>query len=253
MSSYIRVQYASGLARALRARQGKGCYGELIKPVAPYLALCGNIVSPHHRELAVPFFNWAADNFETVWWVPGHAEVAEPKGVISAGSGAGAGAGGVSRNLEEMYNFVQAEGLMNVHIANKLAKSYSGFKVLGISQPSVNPRNIENVYYGTKVAWTMADLEEINRRDHAWIEKEVAIHNLMANYTVAAKIKAKDEPLLVLTCGFVQSNQFYKANIIGDVARNMSGINVIGLKKSWFGINNWEVEGYRPDCFVEMS
>ena len=244
MSSYIRVQYASGLARALKARKGKGCYAELVKPVAPYLALCGNIVSPYHRELAVPFFAWAADNFDVVWWVPGHAEVAEPDAKT---------VNGVTRNLEEMYNFVQVEGLTNVHIANKLAKSYSGFKVLGISQPSVTSRNIENVYYGTKEAWTMGDLEDINKRDHAWIEKEVAIHNLMANYTAAAKMRAKEEHVLVLTCGFVQSNQYYKANIIGDVARNMSGINVVGLKKSWFGINNWEVDGYRPDRFLEMS
>jgi hypothetical protein len=66
-------------------------------------------------------------------------------------------------------------------------------------------------------------------------------------------MRAKDEHVLVLTCGFVQSNQYYKGNIIGDVARNMSGINVVGLKKSWFGINNWEVEGYKPDRFLEMS
>jgi hypothetical protein len=237
MASYIQVQYASGLARALKEKRGRYC--DLIRPVAPYLALCGNIVNPRDRKVAVPFFEWAADNFEVVWWVPGRVEVAS--------------ASGVTENIKEMYDFVNTTLNYNVHIANKLSKVYStgsaSFRMIGISQPSVIDDNITGVFHADGKPYTRDDLREIHQRDHSWIEKELAIHNLTNNH-IRSIYK---QPALILTAGYVQTDIPYSANICGDIRANISGINEQRGKKAWYGTNNWEAPGYLPDKYVEMS
>ena len=237
MGSYIRIQYASGLARALKENRGRYC--DLIRPVAPYLALCGNIVSPRDRKRAVPFFDWAADNFEVVWWVPGRIEVA--------------GAGGVTENIKQMYDFINTNLHYNVHIANKLSKIYTNgsasFRMIGISQPSIIDENAAGVMHADGKPYTRDDLHEIHQRDHSWIEKELAIHNLKTNHIRSAY----KQPALILTAGYVQTDMYYSANICGDIRANISGINYIHDKKAWYGTNNWEAPGYLPNKYVEMS
>jgi hypothetical protein len=235
MASYIRIQYASGLARALKENRGRYC--NLIRPVAPYLALCGNIVSPHDRKTATPFFEWAADNFEIVWWVPGRVEVA--------------GRRGVTENIKEMYDFVNTRLHYNVHIANKLSKLYSNpsFRMIGISQPSTIDENMSDLWHVNDKPYTRDDLAKIRQRDHSWIEKELAIHNLTNSHTYGAR----KEPTLILTAGYVQTDILYSANICGDIRANISGINHQRGKKAWFGTNNWEAPGYLPDKYIEMS
>lgn len=242
MGSYIRIQYASGLARALKEKRGRYC--DLIRPVAPYLALCGNIVSPHDRKTATPFFEWAADNFEVVWWVPGRVEVA----------GTSTSAGAVTGNIKEMYDFVNTTLNYNVHIANKLSKVYStgaaSFRMIGISQPSVTDDNTTGVVHADGKPYTRDDLREIHQRDHSWIEKELAIHNLTISHRRGGTYM---QPALILTAGYVQTDMHYSANVCGDIRANISGINDIRGKKAWYGTNNWEAPGYLPDKYVEMS
>lgn len=245
MSSYIRIQYASGLARALKESRGRYC--DLIHPVAPYLALCGNIVNPHNRKVATPFFNWAAENFEVVWWVPGHEEVATPLPGMKNQT-----CYSVTENLKGMYDFINTGPYSNIHIANKLSRSYeeSRFKIIGVSRPSVHVDNIYDVFHGTGESYTYDELVKINALDHSWIEKELAVHNLANNHIHES---AQKEPTVILTTGYVQTSIPYNANILGDLKRNLTGVDTVRDKKLWFGVNNWETHGYISDKFIEIS
>lgn len=224
----IRIQYASGIARALKENCGR--YNDLIKPAAPYLALCGNIVSPHNKKVAAPFFEWVTANYEKVWWVPGREEVA----TFGAGQKQG-----VTDNLTAMYEFVKNGPYENIHIANKLTKSYAeGFTIVGISQPSYKERNIEHVFHSTGKSYSMNDLSAIYEKDKEWIERQL--------------LCPKREPVVVLTNGYLQTEYFYNANLVGDTRRNFTGHNSTRHKKSWVGSNNWEVSGYKPAKFIEL-
>jgi hypothetical protein len=236
MSSAVkRIQYASGLSRALR--EGAAA-SDLLRPVAPYLALCGNIVHPRSAE-AGHFLRWASRNYELIWWVPGHKEV------YAAGKRPGGRFEyGLTDNLTAMYDLIREEGLTNIHIANKLSKNYRDFKVLGVSAPNFNEKNIEEIYYNTGKAFTLADLEYHRLKDLQWIEREIYTHSLQTqmNYT----------PLVVLTDGYFITRHPYSGSIIGDSKVNITGFNHAQFPRAWFGVNNWEAPGYEVDKFVEL-
>ena len=236
-SSVIRIQYASGLARALKAG---AAMSDLLRPVAPYLALCGNIVHPR-SPAAGHFFRWAARNYQMVWWVPGHEEV------CAAGKRPGGRfEHGLTDNLSAMYDMIQAEGLENVHIGNKLSKNYGRFHALGISMPNFSDQNVEEVYYNTGKKFALADLEFYRTKDQQWLEREMYAHHSLT------KAYAKTEPLVIMTDGYFITQQSYSVSIIGDSRINMTGFNHGRLPNSWFGVNNAEVEGYQTDKFVEL-
>lgn len=233
----IRIQYASGLARALKDGSAAA---DLLRPVAPYLALCGNIAHPR-SPAATRFFRWASRNYDVVWWVPGHEEV------NSAGKYPGGRFEyGVTDNLSAMYGLVQGEGLLNVHVANKLAKNYKGFSVRGISLPHVCERNLDGVYYNTGKAFTLADLDFYRTKDQQWLEREMYAHQAQN------KAYEKKEPLVILTDGYLHTQQSYSVYLMGDSRVNMTGFNHDRHEKAWFGVNNWGIAGYEPDKFVEL-
>ncbi len=238
----IRIQYASGLARGLKAGSAAA---DLLRPVAPYLALCGNIIHPRDSA-AGHFMRWAARNYEVVWWVPGHEEV------YSAGKKPGGRFEyGLTDNLAAMYELVQAEGLSNVHIANKLSRRYKddaagGFHVCGISLPHVSERNVDGVYYNTGKAFTLADLEIFRTKDQQWLEREMYAHQALN------KAHEKKEPLVLLTDGYFNTRQSYSVYLMGDSRINMTGFNHGFVDNAWFGVNNYDVEGYQSDKFVEL-
>lgn len=239
----IRIQYASGLARALKDGSAAA---DLLRPVAPYLALCGNIIHPR-SEAAAPFFQWAARNYEVVWWVPGHEEV------YSAGKQPGGRFEyGLTDNLTAMYGLVQSLGVQNIHVGNKLAKNYRDvahglpFSVRSISLPHVVDRNLDGVYYNTGKAFTLADLEYYRTKDQQWLEREMYAHQAVS------KAYEKKEPLVILTDGYVHTQQSYSVYLMGDSQVNMTGFNHDRLAKAWFGVNNWDVAGYEPDKYVEL-
>ncbi len=236
-SAVKRIQYASGLARAL---EGGAAAADRLRPVAPYLALCGNIVHPRDAA-AGHFFRWAARNYETVWWVPGHEEVhaagKKPGGRFEYG---------LTDNLTAMYELVQAEGLKNVHIANKLSRDYAGFHVLGISMPNFNERNAEGIYYNTGKPFKFADLEYYRLKDQQWLEREAYAHQALN------KAHEKKVPLVILTDGYFHTQYSYDAHLLGDSRVNMTGFSHNVILNAWFGVNNWEAAGYQSDKFVEL-
>ena len=64
-----RIQYVSDL----HLEWNKVDYQKLVKPVAPFLALAGDICPPSHPALA-PFLEHVSNNFEHVFYVPGNHE-----------------------------------------------------------------------------------------------------------------------------------------------------------------------------------
>ena len=76
MRSVYRLQYASNLnVNRLLLSQGK----QLLKPVAPNLALLGDIGLPNCKKTS-EFFAWCNDQYENVYWVPGFLEMADQEG-----------------------------------------------------------------------------------------------------------------------------------------------------------------------------
>ena len=73
MRSVYRLQYASNLrVHTQSVIQGR----KLLKPVAPTLALLGDIGLPSCRKTS-EFFAWCSNHYETVYWVPGVLEMAD--------------------------------------------------------------------------------------------------------------------------------------------------------------------------------
>jgi hypothetical protein len=72
--SSLRIQYASNLLVPFKE---KSKITSLLKPVAPVLALLGNIGFPQ-CEKTKTFLQWCNDTYETVLWVPGSMEYETP-------------------------------------------------------------------------------------------------------------------------------------------------------------------------------
>lgn len=75
MKQTFRLQYASDIHLEFHDRKGSGnipCE-MFLKPVAPYLALCGDIGFPELPAL-LTFISWCSSKFKEVYWVPGNHE-----------------------------------------------------------------------------------------------------------------------------------------------------------------------------------
>jgi len=76
MKSVYRLQYASNLnvhkISVVEARK-------LLKPVAPTLALLGDIGLPNCKKTS-EFFEWCSSQYKKVYWVPGFLEMGDPEG-----------------------------------------------------------------------------------------------------------------------------------------------------------------------------
>jgi len=118
--------------------------------------------------------------------------------------------------------------------------------VCGISLPHICERNLDSVYYNTGKAFTLADLEYYRTKDQQWLEREMVAHQTLNN------AYEKKEPLVILTDGYLHTQQSYGVYLMGDSRVNMTGFTHDFLEKAWFGVNNWGVAGYEADKFVEL-
>ena len=76
MKSVYRLQFASNLnVQKLSVIQGR----QLLKPVAPNIALLGDIGVPSCRKTS-EFLSWCSSQYEKVYWVPGFLEMSDPEG-----------------------------------------------------------------------------------------------------------------------------------------------------------------------------
>ena len=72
----FRIQYASNL---LLHTKTPDAVRTALKPVAPHLALLGNIGHPFCANTKA-FLEWAEENYESITWVPGELEYSSPAG-----------------------------------------------------------------------------------------------------------------------------------------------------------------------------
>lgn len=75
MKHTFRIQFASDLHLEFHDKNQSGSipYGMFLKPVADYLALCGDIGIPEKPALT-SFLKWCSDHFRAVFWIPGNHE-----------------------------------------------------------------------------------------------------------------------------------------------------------------------------------
>lgn len=67
------LQYVSDIHLETHHNTGKDIFNKILKPSAPYLALCGDIGYPG-AQLYEPFLKYCSDNFEHVFYIAGNHE-----------------------------------------------------------------------------------------------------------------------------------------------------------------------------------
>jgi hypothetical protein len=176
-----KIQYVSGILKSIINGTS---IDELIKPAAPYIALCGNCFNTTNKNATVPALKWLSENYETVFWIPGHAEVSSAP---------------VTRSLQSMYSIVQRENLQNIHIGNRLSKGYDGFHVIATSLPLPVRQNTINMAHENKMPYTVVDLYKVQKADYYWIIQEIVQFH---------RFNLTDTKLLVLTDGQLKIPKF---------------------------------------------
>jgi predicted MPP superfamily phosphohydrolase len=69
----VKIQYLSDIHLETHFNSSKHLFQEILKPSAPYLALCGDIGYPG-AQLYEPFLKYCSDNFEHVFYIAGNHE-----------------------------------------------------------------------------------------------------------------------------------------------------------------------------------
>lgn len=69
----VKIQYLSDIHLETHHNTSKDLFQKILKPSAPYLALCGDIGYPG-AQLYEPFLKYCSDNFEHVFYIAGNHE-----------------------------------------------------------------------------------------------------------------------------------------------------------------------------------
>jgi hypothetical protein len=69
----IKIQYVSDIHLETHFNTSKSIFEKILKPSAPYLALCGDIGYPG-SQLYEPFLQYCSENFEHIFYIPGNHE-----------------------------------------------------------------------------------------------------------------------------------------------------------------------------------
>lgn len=69
----VKIQYVSDIHLETHYNTSKNIFEKILKPSAPYLALCGDIGYPG-TELYEPFLQYCSDNFEHIFYIAGNHE-----------------------------------------------------------------------------------------------------------------------------------------------------------------------------------
>jgi hypothetical protein len=69
----VQIQYVSDIHLETHHNTSKSIFEKILKPSAPYLALCGDIGYPG-AKLYEPFLKYCSDNFEHIFYIAGNHE-----------------------------------------------------------------------------------------------------------------------------------------------------------------------------------
>ncbi len=172
----FRLQYLSDIHLEFHDKKGTGNipYEMFVRPVAPYLALCGDIGIPEKSSL-IKFLAYCAQNFKEVYWVPGNHEFynydLETKSTV-----------------DEKLRMCETicDGFKNVHFMHRKVRQVPGWnlRIAGCTMwTEIRPEDDEKVMLSMNDSRQIyveggqnalpCDMREWHEADKAWLEKEI--------------------------------------------------------------------------------
>jgi len=172
----FRLQYASDLHLEFHDRKNQGnipCE-MFLKPVAGYLALCGDIGFPERPALQT-FLSWCSRNFKEVYWLPGNHEFYN--GGLPKKST-------VSQKLDLCERL--CDGFKNVHFMHRKVRQVPGWnlRIAGCTMWTELPpehdtkailgmNDVRQIYISEGENAMPEDMREWHTKDKEWLTNEI--------------------------------------------------------------------------------
>jgi hypothetical protein len=193
----MRIQFASDLHLELRP---KSTFRELLDPVAPVLALLGDIAPLDNPNLR-PFMEWCSQNWDTVLWIPGKLELGVQARRIPA----------IDEAVRRMQKIVEPYWNITV-LDHEGMVSEDGVYIFGLPFWKF-PRDEGYVWHPEKYMYVPAEPSPIDAKymaglynaDLAWIR---------------AKVRSVNEPILILS-HYGPTTWLQEEGFIGDPDRSV--------------------------------
>jgi hypothetical protein len=173
----FRLQYASDIHLEFhdRNRTGEISCEMFIKPVADYLALCGDIGFPEHPS-TLTFLSWCSRNFKEVYWLPGNHEFYN---------------GGLENKSTYPEKIALCEricnGFRNVHFMNKKVRQVPGWnlRIAGCTMWTkideeqdkmvlFGMNDVRQIYVEENKNAMPEDFRRWHTEDKAWLTEEIS-------------------------------------------------------------------------------
>lgn len=202
----------------------------LLKPVAPVLALLGNIGHPRCNRTKA-FMIWAEQNYDRILWVPGALEY----------SSEGREAITWNEKADQVYESINEWGLKKTVFCQKLDFVYPGTEINILASSLGFPLGYLNQHYvwncrGEQARMTSNEQTFFMTDEVAWLKRRLEKINM---------------PTIVLSNQHVPSKFGYSTHIFC----NIHGIwentttSYTGGQNPWRAINMAGHKGYLPDAY----
>jgi hypothetical protein len=227
MGAPLKIQYASNLFLANCKNPAA-----LVKPVAPYLALLGNIGGPYCPQTK-DFFQWAETKFQRIYWIPGALEYSGGANPLTW-----------QQRADLYYLSIRDWELKNTVFSQKFQERLETVNVLATAgwhmTMAENPDMRIQFWNseGGRRFMKPADcfVEQFNEMD--WILRKTAVAN-------------PSEPTLLLTYSPIPSRILNGRGIqchLYGTEYSERATSATGGRNPWVGINNANAKGYRMDA-----
>ena len=227
----LRIQYASNLLVHTHSFQNSS---RLLKPVAPILALLGNIGLPNCNRTK-EFMTWADMNYDRILWIPGALEYSSPAYEAMTWNERG----------DQIYKSIHTWGLKHTHFCQKLEFIYPGTDIHIIATSLGFPIGYLNQHYvsnsrGIHERMKQLDAAHFMKDEFEWLHQRLT------------KIYA---PTIILSNqyvpnGFVRSGHIY-CNIHG--VYGTTPVSYTGDKDPWRAINMAGHSDYLPNLYFTFE
>ena len=173
----FRLQYLSDIHLEFHDKKNLGRISSemFVKPVADYLALCGDIGMPE-RPGMLTFLKFCSENFKEVYWIPGNHEFYNYGQKKKAT---------VQEKLELCERI--CDGFKNIHFMNRTVRQVPGWnlRIAGCTMwTEIRPEDdmkvimsmndVRQIYKSADTRIYPEDIREWHTRDKAWLDGEIA-------------------------------------------------------------------------------
>lgn len=227
----LRIQYASNLfVNKLTLQESS----KLLKPVAPVLALLGNIGHPHCNRTKA-FMIWAEQNYDRVLWIPGALEY----------SSEGREATTWNEKADRVYESLNHWSLRRTTFCQKLDFIYPGTEINILATSLGFPLDYSNQYYvwntkGEQTRMTSNEQQSFMKDELHWLRRH---------------LQKKHTPTIVLSHQPVLSNFGYSTHLVINIHGIWENdiISFTGGKNPWRAINMAGHRGYISDAYFTLD